>query len=279
MHVNASMKSSELVFLKPETLRISGRLHSVLDNSSHSGHFRATQHLVFTQEQSRWYFVEQLLEEYPTTVPRLPPKKEKTRWNLHIKPSSAQVSRSWAFTTWVVVYCKSPDDIYFHHATLPVSTCVNSNMKFTKIIYDTFADTWWFWEFFFPCHSNYTNPWLWILGLLSCQWSMDPSDPPSSSCCWWLKPGQPATVAGNLSQLFTRSYINTPGGDWRCSWVCLKIVCGPFISRWLPTKDINHICWGSLENLLRCLESTLPDANEVTSIWPQKNPQGFHVFW
>ncbi len=57
--------------------------------------------------------------------------------------------RSWAFTTWVVVYCKSPGDIYFHHATLPVSTCVNSNMKFTKIIYDTFADTWWFWEFFF----------------------------------------------------------------------------------------------------------------------------------
>ena len=60
--------------------------------------------------------------------------------------------------------------------------------------------------------------------------------------------------------------------------MCLKSVFGPFISRWLPTKDINHICWGSLENLLRCLESKLPDANEVKVNLTPKESSGFSCF-
>ena len=90
----ASMKSSQLIFLKPE-MRISGRLHRTSSTTPPiSGHFQATSsvHTGTVRIIFRWTASWRFLEEYPTTVPRLPQKNEKTKWNLHIKASFTQVS-------------------------------------------------------------------------------------------------------------------------------------------------------------------------------------------
>lgn len=90
----ASMKSSQLIFLKPE-MRISGRLHRTSSTTPPiSGHFRATSsvHTGTVRMIFRWTASWRFLEEYPTTVPRLPQKNEKSTWNLHIKASFTQVS-------------------------------------------------------------------------------------------------------------------------------------------------------------------------------------------